>query len=159
MKNYLSLAEEEITTSVKILSKLLANTYLLSLKAQNYHWNVKDSYFSSRHEFFSYQYEEIGKAIDEIAERIRILGHRSPASFGEFLKITSLEEDTQVKSGLDMLKSLLKDHQIIISELRAHLKVLDNFSDEGTIDLLVGRLSTHEKLAWMLNSHLEIISE
>ena len=67
------------------LSKVLADTYMLYLKTHNYHWNVTGAHFHSLHEQFEEQYTELADAIDEIAERIRALGHKAPGSFKEFL--------------------------------------------------------------------------
>ena len=55
----------------EILHQLLASTYTLYLKTQNYHWNVLGPHFQSLHMLFQSQYEELAESIDEIAERIR----------------------------------------------------------------------------------------
>ena len=56
------------------LKKVLASSYILSLKTQNYHWNVKGPHFKQLHDLFGEQYNELNTAIDDIAERIRALG-------------------------------------------------------------------------------------
>jgi starvation-inducible DNA-binding protein len=40
------------------LNLILANTYLLYLKTQNFHWNVTGELFYSLHLMFEKQYEE-----------------------------------------------------------------------------------------------------
>jgi starvation-inducible DNA-binding protein len=149
------LNEKETHVSVKELSKLLANTYLLYLKTQNYHWNVEDVSFAMLHIFLEEQYKQLADATDEIAERIRMLDCYAPATFNEFLKLSTLREEENVKASQDMLKILLEDHELIILELRKDLKLLEHSADEGTIDFLIGRLRTHEKMAWMLRSHIK----
>jgi starvation-inducible DNA-binding protein len=52
------------------LSKLLANSYTLYLKTQNYHWNVTGPMFTTLHTLFETQYTELAMAVDELAERI-----------------------------------------------------------------------------------------
>jgi starvation-inducible DNA-binding protein len=150
-----NLSNKAIQTSVEALSTLLANTYLLYLKTQNYHWNVEDHMFAMLHAFLDEQYKELAEAIDEIAERIRMLDRYTPATFKEFLSLTTLHEETQRKAGPQMLKALLKDHEIVVAELREALELLEHDNDEGTIDFLIGRLRAHEKMAWMLRSHLK----
>ena len=49
------------------LAVLLADTYALYLKTQNYHWHVKGTQFKSLHELFERQYMELAAAVDEIA--------------------------------------------------------------------------------------------
>src|ERR1700722_16724899 len=99
------LTHKETQISVKELSKLLANTYLLYLKTQNYHWNVENFSFAMLHEFLDKQYKELADAVDEVAERIRMLDRYTPASFKEFLKLTTLHEEGEGhKPALEMLK-------------------------------------------------------
>ena len=62
--------------TLTILEKVLADSYALMLKTQNYHWNVVAENFKSLHEMFGAQYEELFTALDEIAERIRSLGSK-----------------------------------------------------------------------------------
>ena len=79
------------------LGFVLADLYILYVKTQNFHWNIVDPRFYSLHLFLEKQYEEISEAIDEVAERIRQLGERSPASLRQFLEIGTLEESTGEK--------------------------------------------------------------
>lgn len=139
--------------SAEHLKILLANTYLLALKTQNCHWNIISPNFSMLHELFGTQYEGLSDAIDEIAERIRMLEEKTPATLREFLTLTTLTENDVFKSAEEMIFALLKDHEKIISELRATLKALESSNDEGTIDFFIGRLRDHEKTAWILRSH------
>ena len=46
------------------LAKLLASTYTLYLKTQNFHWHVTGPLFHSLHRMFEEQYIELGNAID-----------------------------------------------------------------------------------------------
>jgi len=150
----INLTDSDIKKSTKILETLLANTYLLALKTQNYHWNIVSPNFTMLHELFGNQYEALSDAIDEIAERIRMLGERTPATFYKFLKLTTLTENDDIKIAEAMITTLLNDHEKIIAELRVILKELESSDDEGTIDFFIGRLRNHEKTAWILRSHL-----
>ncbi len=135
------------------LSQALANTYLLLVKSQNFHWNVVDPRFHSLHEFFQEQYEELFEAVDEIAERIRMLGLKSPGSLREFLDIGNLDEADTNLTGDEMLSDLLADHEAVIEGIREMIVESQEFGDEGTSDMLIARLRFHEKTAWMLRSH------
>ena len=55
------------------LKVLLASVNSLSIKAQNFHWNVEGDNFPQYHEFFGNFYEEVYSAVDKIAEYIRTL--------------------------------------------------------------------------------------
>lgn len=135
------------------LAKILADTYVLYVKTQNFHWNVIDPRFHSLHEMLDEQYHELAEAIDELAERIRMLKMKSPGSMQQFLELTSLNEaDGGMKADL-MLQSLTNDHEAVANELRPKIQEASEAGDEGTADLLIQRLRAHEKAAWMLRSH------
>ncbi|HRK02286.1 MAG TPA: Dps family protein, partial [Oligoflexia bacterium] len=74
------------------LSRLLADSYTLYLKTHNFHWNVTGPMFQTLHLMFEAQYTELSTAVDLIAERIRALGFPAPATYSEFLKLTSIKE-------------------------------------------------------------------
>lgn len=149
------LEQKSARQCVRELGIFLADTYILYLKSQNFHWNVVDPRFHSLHEFFEDQYKELAEAVDLIAERIRALGERSPATMREFLELTRLQEPSQHHlTGDEMLKNLLKDHESIIQWLRPAIDQT-NAIDSGTGDLLIERLRVHEKSAWMIRSHFK----
>lgn len=136
----------------KGLSQLLADSYNLYLKTQNYHWNVTGPQFHSLHLLFEGQYQDLATAVDDIAERIRTLGFRAPGSFTEFSKLSSIKEASGTPSAEDMVIDLAQDQGTVISTIREVWEKAEEAGDEGTIDLLSGRLSVHEKAGWMLRS-------
>lgn len=150
----LTLERNTLRRIAQDLSVLLADTYILYVKTQNFHWNVKDPRFHSLHEFFDEQYHELAEAIDETAERIRMLNERSPGSLKEFLDLTTLQESDQKLTADEMIKNLLKDHESIISWLRPMIESSTQLGDQGTADFMIQRLKAHEKTAWMLKSSL-----
>ena len=136
------------------LSHFLADTYAVYLKTQNFHWNVRGPLFYSLHKMFEEQYQALANAVDDIAERIRALGGNAPASFSEFSKLTSIKEETSTPTAEEMIKQLLKDHDILSDHAGIILTKAQKAQDEGTVDLLIERLREHEKTAWMLKSSL-----
>jgi starvation-inducible DNA-binding protein len=132
----------------------LADTYLLYLKTQNFHWNVRGPQFHSLHLFFEEQYTELAEAVDTIAERIRALHMIAPASFSQFLKLTSLDEETGTPGADDMIKQLLHDHQVISRNLLRLFETAEQAADQASVDLITERMRAHEKSAWMLRSTL-----
>lgn len=140
------------------LGLILADTYVLYTKTQNFHWNVEDPRFYSLHLLLEKQYGDLAEAIDEIAERIRMLGERSPANLKQFLDMASLNESDGDLSGDEMLEVLLNDHETLCRFIRERIALASKLGDEGTADLLIQRLRFHEKTAWMLRSHLALIT-
>ena len=136
------------------LSRILADTYALYLKTQNFHWNVRAENFFSLHLLFEKQYQELAEAVDEISERIRALGFYVDASFSAFKKITAVKEEGKVLSGKEMLHALVEGHEVWIKNARKFAAIADKDSDFATVDMLGRRLGAHEKMAWFLRSHL-----
>ena len=139
----------------KGLMKLLADSYAVYLKTQNFHWNVIGSDFFALHLMFEKQYEELSAALDEIAERIRALGSHVDASFSSFKTLTSVSEEKKVLNAKQMIQHLVTGHESVICHARELAKVAEKNSDQATVDLLARRLGAHEKMAWMLRSHLQ----
>lgn len=151
----IGISEENLEEVAVALSRLLADTYMLYLKTHNYHWNVTGELFKPLHDLFEEQYGELAEAIDEIAERIRALGHRSPGSFMEFKSLTSIEEDTAEPSAIEMVHNLAGDNEKVLHTARKGLEPARRADDEATIDIITERLRVHSKNAWMLRSHLQ----
>ncbi len=147
-----TLQKTEITEG---LGKLLASTYTLYLKSQNFHWHVTGPLFHSLHRMFEEQYLELAEAVDLLAERIRTLGAAAPATFAQFLKLSTVQEDTGMPTSLDMVHKLLNDHEKIIADLQALMPLVQKKADEATLDLLIQRTEAHQKTAWMLRSSCE----
>jgi starvation-inducible DNA-binding protein len=137
------------------LSHLLADSYTLYLKTHNFHWNVTGPMFNTLHLMFEGQYTELATAVDEIAERIRALGHPAPGSYAQFTKLSKVKEETGTPAAEEMIKQLVEAHETVARTARSVFPTAEEASDEPTADLLTQRLQVHEKTAWMLRSLLE----
>jgi starvation-inducible DNA-binding protein len=149
------MSKEHRSEIANAMGKVLADTYCLMLMTQNYHWNVQGSLFRDIHLMTEEHYENIFDAVDEIAERIRALGFKSPGTMSEFNDITSVNIPNSNLSQMEMVADLLEAHETVTRSLRKALEPADNASDEATIDLITERLDFHEKTSWMLRSMLE----
>ncbi|GAB3782546.1 Dps family protein [Dyella agri] len=155
MATNIGIARKDREAIAKQLSKLLADTYSLYLKTHSFHWNVTGPQFNSLHAMFETQYNELWLAADEVAERIRTLDVFAPGSYSQFAKLTSIKEEAGVPEWKTMVNQLVEGHEIAAHTARAAIKVADKAGDEGTADMLTGRLKAHEKTAWMLRSLLK----
>ena len=155
MKIDIGIAENERKEIVTGLSKLLADTYTLYLKTQNFHWNVTGPMFHSLHEMFEQQYTELAEAIDTIAERIRALGSKAPGSYEAFTSLKSIDEESGNPDAKAMVQQLVLGQEAVIRLARSLYEAADKADDEATMDLLTVRIETHEKAAWMLRSMIE----
>lgn len=155
MKTNIGIPDKARKTVAGILSRLLADEYVLYTKTRNAHWNVTGSDFHAMHLFFESQYNAVDESVDEIAERIRSLGHEAPGSLAEMLKLTQLKELAGgSRDSKAFLGALLADHEAIIRSLREDAPRVAKLGDDGTNDFLVGLMEEHEKTAWMLRASL-----
>lgn len=143
---------KDTKTLAKHLSQALADTYTLRLQTQGVHWNVVGPAFYSVHKLTEEQYEELADAVDEIAERIRALGHISPSSFSEFVDLSVINSEEQTASAAKMLEDLVKSNELVASRLRKAVNAAEEVNDVYTADLLTARIGVHEEAAWMLRS-------
>lgn len=153
---HVGIQEKERHAIAEHLARLLADSYTLYLKTQNFHWNVTGPMFQSLHTMFETQYRELAEAVDTIAERVRALGFPAPASYKEFSRLSSIKEaPDNVPAAKEMIRQLVDGHEAVIRTARAAFPVASEVDDEASADLLTQRMQTHEKTAWMLRSILE----
>jgi starvation-inducible DNA-binding protein len=155
MKPNIGISDAHLLEISKLLNVVLADEVVLYAKTRNYHWNVTGPHFGQLHKFLEEQYESIAELTDEVAERVRKLGHYAVGSLGDFLKITHLTEGQDAGNATKMLQNLLDDHETIIRAVRNYINdISSKYDDQGTADFLTGLMEQHEKMAWMLRAHL-----
>ncbi len=138
------------------LNKVLANEFVLYTKTRNYHWNVEGSSFMELHKLYESQYEQLAEVIDDVAERIRTIGHYTEARLKDYLKLTDLEEQEYTTNQTEQLRNLLNDHETIIIKLRSLITTFaETHKDLGSSDFVTGLMQKHEKIAWFLRSYLK----
>lgn len=151
----IGISDKDRAAVAKELSKLLADSYTLYLMTHNFHWNVTGPMFNTLHQMFMTQYTEEWTALDDIAERIRALGHYAPGTYAEYAKLSSISEPTSVPDATEMIKMLVEGNESVAKTARAAFEKADAANDQPTADLLTQRLDIHEKNAWMLRSMLQ----
>lgn len=141
-----------INSSVPLLTKILANLVVLSMKTRNAHWNVVGHDFRPMHAFFEELYNDIDPAIDAVAERIRAIGEPAPGQLAALLSLATLKEQPSLlQPALELVAELLKDYISVIAELRQDIQASESSHDIGTASLLSDLLRKFEKSAWMLS--------
>ncbi len=156
MKPNIGISELHLAEVSQVLSHILADEFVLYTKTRNAHWNLEGPDFHSMHVLFESQYNELAEVVDKIAERIRMLGHYAPATLKQFLELTHLTEQMRDKNdSKGFIKDLLNDHESIVINIRIQInRLAEQLKDAGTSDYLTGLTEYHEKIAWILRSHL-----
>ena len=156
MKLNIGISEKNLKASSDLLSVVLANEMALYIKTRKFHWNVSGESFMELHKLFENQYKQLEESIDEIAERIGKLGHKTIGTMQEFSKLSSIKENPgKYASSKDLLIELLKDHETIIIMLRKNIDdCAEKIEDAGTADFFTGLMELHETIAWTLRRYL-----
>lgn len=139
------------------LNQVVAECYGLMAQLHLAHWNVEGSDFLTLHQMFQTQYEDLFTAIDDIAERVRALGHYAEGGLKKLAGMTTISEGPSGESlaAKDWVSSILLGHEIVIAAAVKTRKLAADSGDAETEDLMIGRISIHQKAVWFLNSYLK----
>ena len=152
----LGLSEEVCHASVEALNQILADTITLRDMYKKHHWQVVGETFYQLHLLFDKHYEEQNTLVDEVAERIQLLGGISIAMAADVAETTSIERPPRGREEVPVqLSRLLEAHEQILKEARNYAKAADERGDDGTNDLLVSDvIRTNELQVWFIAEHL-----
>ncbi|WP_425092148.1 Dps family protein [Tropicimonas sp. S265A] len=134
------------------LADVLADTYRLVFKTHAYHWNVTGPAFYSIHKLTEDHYENMFTAADELAERIRSLGHLAPMRMEDIIGRSRVEDPQGKLSAGEMVEDLAQDHEKLAHRLHALVELVEGRRDPVTEDLATERSAFHEEAAWMLRA-------
>jgi starvation-inducible DNA-binding protein len=154
MKPHFGLETQKVQEITSLLTEAVANTYSLAINTLSCHWNLEDSSFLFLHEMLQEQYEHLLENGDLLAERIRQMGEKVPASVAIFAKNQTLSPIKETATCKEMLDQLALSHEKLILSLRKLSSLGEKHEDFGLVDLLGSILRDHEKTAWILRSHL-----
>jgi starvation-inducible DNA-binding protein len=155
LKPNIDIDENHLKEGALLLNTLLADEYVLYTKTRNAHWNIQGQNFIELHKFFENQVDTLDIIIDDIAERVRSLGHFALGSLKDFIAVTRLSEDNQdfaIQSHI--IQTLLEDHEVLIRSLRKDITATAEHRDLGTADFMTRLLEQHEKMSRMLRAYL-----
>jgi len=137
------------------LNVLLASTFGMALKTQNYHWNVMGTNFYQLHEFYEEVYDDLYEHVDIIAEAIRSMGQFPAGSLSEYVELSQIAEDEEVVfDSFVQVNNLVKANDVMIRIIKIAMTAAKDEDAEDILDLLVNRLRQHKKHGWMLNAML-----
>lgn len=137
------------------LKVLLASVNSLSIKAQNFHWNVEGDNFPQYHEFFGNFYEEVYSAVDKVAEYIRTLDSYTPGSLTRYAELTIIQDQLKIPRAELMFAELYEDNAKMIELLNHCFSSASQENKQGIANFIAERLDAHEKHQWMIRSTLK----
>ncbi len=150
------LSEKVCKESVERLNQILADTMTLRDLYKKHHWQVAGKTFYQLHLLFDKHYDEQVELVDQIAERIQLLGGLSYAMAADVAENTRIPRPPKGREEAPVqISRLLTAHEIVLQGARASARKAANMGDDGTNDLLVSDvIRTNELQVWFLAEHL-----
>lgn len=140
--------------TVKALNQLLSDYQIHYQNLRGLHWNVKGNLFFALHEKYENWYLDAAEVIDEIAERILMLGGRPFHTFGEYLENARLKQLIDVTDGVGGVKAVLQAEEYFLESFKAILQIAGENHDEATTAMISDWIVNTEKRIWMLKAFL-----
>ena len=139
---------------VQALQLQTANAFVLYANYKHYHWQTFGPLFRDLHKLFDELAAEVLATVDELAERIRMIGQDPPAHL-----IESANKATVISAGphtsmRDMVEEAQRNLVLVISEMRKAVKIAEEHDDPGTVDLFSRSVQIHEKHEWFMRDIL-----
>lgn len=139
-------------TLIEQAKVVLADTFVMYMKAHSYHWNVIGPDFPQLHDFFGKIYEELHDAIDPLAEHIRALDSFAPASLVRMSDLSTIREDDKIPTPQNMIANLIDANEKVMNTLVETRNKADVTEMYGYVNFLEERIMIHAKHRWMLKA-------
>jgi starvation-inducible DNA-binding protein len=137
------------------LNQVLADSYALMALTHLAHWNVEGPGFFALHTAFQQQYEELFTAVDEIAERVRALGTYAIGGLGQLAQTAQMREFSSPLVQEEYVRQLLEANEKLVGDAEKARDIAGEVNDPESQDLMIGRITLHQKTIWMLKSFLK----
>ena len=146
------LSREGIAEISTVLRQLLADVFVLYVKAKNFHWHMSGRHFRDYHLLLDEHAEQIFAMTDDIAERARKIGGTTIHSINEISRHQRLKDsDEESMSPKDMLAELLTDNRELTRFLRVTHEVCERHNDVSTASLIENWIDETERRTWFLS--------
>jgi starvation-inducible DNA-binding protein len=152
----IALAESACKQSVANLKQLLADTMTLRDLYKKHHWQVLGHTFYQLHLLYDKHFEEQSKLVDQVAERIQLLGGVSIAMAADVAETTIIPRPPKGREPVPVqISRLLHAHEIVLKEARTMARQAVENGDDGTNDLIVSDvIRTNELEVWFVAEHV-----
>src|SRR5437588_7175019 len=152
----IALDELVCAESVGNLNQLLADTMTIRDMYKKHHWQVAGHTFCQLHLLFDKHHGEQDELVDQIAERIQVLGGISLAMAADVAETTMIQRPPRGREEVPVqISRLLEAHELILKEARTMARLAAEAGDDGTNDLVVSSIiRTNELQVWFVAEHV-----
>ena len=141
----------EIATVTDALQRQVANAFAIYLNYKRYHWFAYGPHFRDLHLLFDSQGDEVREGVDELGERIRILGGNPVATLQGIQDTMSVLIPASTEHTMrTMIDEAIANHRRVIAEMREGVELAMRTGDPGSADLFTRLVQVHEKHEWFL---------
>jgi len=141
---------------VQSLQRELANAFVLYANYKHYHWQTFGPLFRDLHLMFDEFAEHALGSVDQMAERIRMIGQDVQAvQLKQFQQAASVQSSQAGQNMREMVEEADANLLIVIKNMREAAKMADDSNDPGTVDLFSRLVQFHEKDEWFLRQLLK----
>lgn len=142
--------------SCTMLNQVLADTISLRDMYKKHHWQVAGHTFYQLHLLFDKHADELTELIDEIGERIQILGGIAIAMAADVAEITKIKRPPKGRESVPVqIDRLLEASQTLLKEARDTADTADDNGDHATNDLMASKLIPRlETQVWFVGEHV-----
>jgi starvation-inducible DNA-binding protein len=145
----------DTTELTRSLNQVLADSYALLALTHLAHWNIEGPGFFALHTAFQTQYEELFLAVDDIAERIRALDAYAIGGLGTLAHAANMQEFAAPLTQADYVRGIIAANEKVLVDAARARDVAGLANDAESQDLMIARITLHQKTIWMLKSFLK----
>jgi starvation-inducible DNA-binding protein len=139
---------------VRELRRQVANAFVLYANYKHYHWQTYGPLFRDLHKLFDRLAKDVLPALDDLAERVRMIGQDPPAHLLEAADLASVSAAAPHSTIREMVEEADRHLLVVVKEMRRAAKVADEHGDPGTVDLFSRLVQIHEKHEWWMRDIL-----
>lgn len=139
---------------IEALQRQVANAWLLYANYKHYHWQTFGPLFRDLHKLFDRLANDVLPTLDELAERVRMIGQDPPRHLMEATDLASVQSAAPHSTMRDMIEEADRNLLIVIKEMRQGAKVADDHDDPGTVDIFSKIVQIHERHEWFMRDIL-----
>jgi len=133
---------------VQHLQRQVANAFVLYANYKHYHWQTFGPLFRDLHLMFDELAQDVLGTIDEMAERIRMIGQDvQNVQLRQMQEAANVHSAAAGRSMRDMIEEADANLLVVIKDMRD--------AASGTVDLFSKVVQIHEKHEWFLREILK----
>jgi starvation-inducible DNA-binding protein len=141
---------------VQHLQRQVANAFVLYANYKHYHWQTFGPLFRDLHLMFDEFAEGVLGTVDEMAERIRMIGQDLQCvQLKEYQSLANIQSSRGGQSMREMIEEADANLLIVIKDMRDAAEAAEENHDPGTVDLFSKIVQIHEKNEWFLREVLK----